>query len=196
MPSAARDLQPVAVADAAADNWTFLSTLAPGDLQLIDYWHACQHLKCVADHAFGGDPAAAETWFQKYRGILGNDEDGVERVIRAIRYRHAANGKSVAALERELKFFRKHRRRMRYAVHQANHLPIGSGVVESACRTLVSERMKKSGQRWGMAGGQAVLTLRALVRSGRFDVAWKTIAAQWKTSANDNGTCGKQSAAL
>ena len=112
------DLQPVAVADAAADNWTFLSTLAPGDLQLIDYWHACQHLKCVADHAFGGDPAAAETWFQKYRGILGNDEDGVERVIRAIRYRHAANGKSVAALERELKFFRKHRRRMRYAVHQ------------------------------------------------------------------------------
>ena len=190
------DLQPVAVADAAADNWTFLSTLAPGDLQLIDYWHACQHLKCVADHAFGGDPAAAETWFQKYRGIPGNDEDGVERVIRAIRYRHAANGKSVAALERELKFFRKHRRRMRYAVHQANHLPIGSGVVESACRTLVSERMKKSGQRWGMAGGQAVLTLRALVRSGRFDVAWKTIAAQWKTSANDNGTCGKQSAAL
>ena len=96
--------------------------LAPGGLQLIDYWHACQHLKCVADHAFGGDPAAAETWFQKYRGILGNDEDGVERVIRAIRYRHAANGKSVAALERELKFFRKHRRRMRYAVHQANHL--------------------------------------------------------------------------
>ena len=140
--------------------------------------------------------AAAETWFQKYRGILRDDEDGMERVIRAIRYRHAANGKSVAALERELKFFRKHRRRMRYAVHQANHLPIGSGVVESACRTLVRERMKKSGQRWGMACGQAVSTFRALVKSGRFDVAWKTIAAQWQTSANDNGTRGEQSAAL
>ena len=148
------DLQRVAVADAAADNWTFLSMLAPGDLQRIDYWHARQHLKCVADHAFGGDPAAAETWFQKYRGILGDDEDGVEMVIRAIRYRHAAHGKSVAEFERELKFFRKHRRRMRYAMHQANHLPTG------------------------------------------FDVACKTIAAQWQTSANDNGTRGEQSAAL
>ena len=73
--------------DAAADNWTFLSTLAPGDLP-IDYWPRAT--------AFGGDPAAAETWFQKYRGIPPTT-GGVERVT-AIRYRHAANGKSVAAL--------------------------------------------------------------------------------------------------
>jgi hypothetical protein len=69
-----------------------------------------------------------------------------------------------------------HRRRMRYASFARQHLPIGSGIVEASCKTLVSQRLKRSGMRWRDAGGQAILTLRALEQSNRFDCAWRMLA--------------------
>ena len=67
-------------------------------------------------------------------------------------------------------------------------LPIGSGVVEAACKTLVTERLKRSGMRWGPRGGQAILTLRSLVQSRRFDHAWTLLAHSYRTpvSCPDN----------
>lgn len=62
---------------------------------------------------------------------------------------------------------------------QAN-LPIGSGVVEAACKTLVTERLNRSGMRWGRAGGQAVMTFRSAIQSERFDPSWRLIAAEYK----------------
>ena len=64
---------------------------------------------------------------------------------------------------------------MRYAETRACHLPIDSGVVEAACKTLVAQRLKRSGMRWRPAGGQAVLTLRTLTQSSRFDQAWELL---------------------
>ena len=61
---------------------------------------------------------------------------------------------------------------MRYAEVAAENLPIGSGVVEAACKTLVTQRMKRSGMQWREEGGQAILTLRALAQSYCFDRAW------------------------
>ena len=81
----------------------------------------------------------------------------------------------------ELAYFRKHRDRMRYQRFAAEGLPIGSGVVEAACKTLVSQRMKLSGMRWREDGGQAILTLRGWTQSGdRFDRAWAMLAATYK----------------
>ena len=58
---------------------------------------------------------------------------------------------------------------MRYHALKAEGVAIGSGVVEAANKTLVTQRMKRSGMRWRIAGGQAVLTFRALIKSARFD---------------------------
>ncbi len=69
---------------------------------------------------------------------------------------------------------------MRYAEAQAQNLPIGSGVVEAACKTLATQRMKRSGMRWRHAGGQAILTLRALHQSERFAHAWKWLSNTYK----------------
>ena len=71
---------------------------------------------------------------------------------------------------------------MRYASLRAQHLPIGSGVVEAACKTLVSQRVKRSGMRWRTAGGQAILTLRALCQSERFERAWSLLGETYKRS--------------
>ena len=68
---------------------------------------------------------------------------------------------------------------MRYASFARRHLPIGSGIVEAACKTLVAQRLKRSGMRWRHDGGQAILTLRALEQSDRFDRAWRLLAATY-----------------
>lgn len=125
--------------------------------------------------------------FEKYRRLLREDTAGVERVIRALAYlqkKHPRRKKLATPLE----YFRRHRRRMDYAQAKAKGLPIGSGGVEAACKTLATQRLKRSGMRWRQAGGQAILTLRALVQSDRFEQGWRLLAETYKCciSALDN----------
>ena len=84
----------------------------------------------------------------------------------------------------ELAYFRTHRHKMRYAHTKAQHLPIGSGVVEAACKTLVTQRMKRSGMRWRHDGGQAILTFRSLVQSERFEHGWQLLAETYRASVS------------
>lgn len=176
------DIAVVAVADGAPDNWTFLDSLSP-EAKAVDFWHGCEHLRTASDHAV--DPR----WFETYRHVLRHDPQGVAKVIRALRYLRDKAGNNRAArnaVERELAFFRKHRRRMRYRDLSDRRLAIGSGVVEAANKILVTQRMKRSGMRWRIHGGQAVLTVRALIKPGRFDRAWDALMGKADTPANDN----------
>ena len=102
------------------------------------------------------------------------------QVIRAIRYLQATTETALKVLGRELRFFRKHKRRMRYASLKASGYTIGSGVVEAANKVLVNQRMKRAGMRWSVEGD--VLTLRALIRSDRFELAWRAMTG----AANEN----------
>ena len=159
------DIAITAVADGAPDNWTFLESLSP-EAQAVDFWHACEHLRTASDHAV--DPR----WFETYRHILRHDPHGSARVIRALRYLRDRAGRNRAAIERELAFFRKHRKRMRYRDLSDRGVAIGSGPalakagVEAANKTLVTQRMKRSGMRWRIVGGQAVLTEPAPAKAG------------------------------
>ena len=76
-----------------------------------------------------------------------------------------------------LAYFKKNKARMRYAEWKREGFMIGSGVVEAACKTLVAQRLKLSGMRWGAHGAQAILTMRGWDRSERFDAAWALVAA-------------------
>ena len=69
---------------------------------------------------------------------------------------------------------------MQYAAAKAHNLPIGSGVVEAACKTLATQRLKRSGMRWRHPGGQAILTFRALAQSDRFDAAWSLLSSTYR----------------
>ena len=73
-----------------------------------------------------------------------------------------------------------YRERMDYAGAAQRGLPIGSGVMEAACKTLVTERLKRSGMRWREEGGQAILTLRGWAQSGRFAAAWSLLSATYR----------------
>ena len=181
------DLTVVKLADGAKDNWTFLTGALPDGVELIDFYHAAEQLKGAFDAAHGVDSPKAAAQFEKFRHRLRHEPDGVERVIRALVYLRSKypNRERITQV---LGYFRTNRHRMGYADAKAQGLPIGSGVVEAACKTLVTERLKRSGMRWGVRGGQAILTLRSLVQSRRFDHAWSLLARSYRTpvSCPDN----------
>ena len=79
----------------------------------------------------------------------------------------------VPEFNKAIKYLRNHRRFMKYAEKQARGLPIGSGVVESACKQIVSERMKLSGMRWKHAGIQDILTLRSILLSQTWEKTFR-----------------------
>ena len=140
------DLHVVKVADGARDNWSYL------------------------DARYGDNDARGRAQFEKLRHVLREAPDGVQKVIRSLDYQRKRFPRRKRIGE-VLRYFRRNRHRMRYAHAKARSLPIGSGVVEATCKTLVTQRLKCSAMRWRHAGGQSILTLRALVQSGRFDHA-------------------------
>jgi hypothetical protein len=170
------DLKIVKIADGAKDNWTFLSDLQrlPDGIEVVDFYHACDHLMEAFKLAYGERDPKTVAQFKKLRHILRHDKDGVVKVIRAIAYIHKKFPRK-KIIKRELKYFRRNSKRMNYAVLADRNFPIGSGVVEAACKTLVTERLKRSGMRWRNDGGQAILTLRSLIQSNRFDDGWNLL---------------------
>ncbi len=172
-------LRLVKVADGARDNWEFLAKELPPGEEVVDFYHAAEHLRRAFGHVYGEASPKAQASFKEYRHLLLKAEDGVGKVIRTLAYHHGRK-RRCKALKQELEYFRRNRARMDYARLRAQNLPIGSGVVEAACKTLVTQRMKRSGQRWSSDGGQAILTFRALAQSERFDGAWKLVSAEYR----------------
>jgi len=175
------ELTVVKVADGTKDNWSYLDALVPEGEARVDFYHAAEQLKAALDAAYGENHPKGKVQFEKLRHVLLEDDDGVAKVIRALIYlrdRHRRR-KRIATV---LGYFRRNRHRMDYAEALARGLPIGSGVVEAACKTLATQRLKRSGMRWRHAGGQAILTLRALVQSHRFEHAWRLLSAAYRAA--------------
>jgi hypothetical protein len=173
------ELKLVKVADAATDNWDFLGSSAlPEGEEVIDFFHASEHLHAAIAAAYGDGTRETQYRFETLRETLRDDEQGVAKVIRALKHLASKHARShVVALA--LAYFRKNRKRMRYAALKARGFMIGSGIVEAACKTLVAQRLKQSGMRWSAAGAQAILTPRGWDQSERFDKAWALVAASF-----------------
>jgi hypothetical protein len=175
-------LQVVKLADGFDTNWTFLRDDLPDGIECLDFFHAAEHLHAALAAAYGDGSLKTRHRFEELKLVLRDELGGVERVIRALARLHRANPRS-DALRRCVAYFRRHRHRMDYAGLKARGLPIGSGLVEAACKTLVSQRLKLSGMRWGV-GAQAILTGRGWDQSDRFDEAWALLAAHYQTEVH------------
>ena len=171
------DLRLVAVANGARDHWRYFSQTFPQAERVLDFFHAAENLKEAVDHAYGKHSDHGTRRWRTLRGVPLNEPDGVDRVITSLDYlrRHYA-----PAIDRTLGYFRNNRHRMRYASFGARGLIIGSGLVEATNKLIVTQRMKGSGMIWGQSGGQAILSLRALVQSERFQPAWEILRRHWQ----------------
>lgn len=173
------DLQVVKVADGAPDNWSYLGETLPVGVEVLDFYHAAEHLGAALAAAYGEGTSTCQERLATLRVVLRDEPHGVDKVMGALgrlRTRYPRR----QAIHKTLAYFREHRHRMRYADLRAHNLPIGSGVVEAACKTLVSQRLKRSGMRWRHTGGQAILTFRALCQSGRFERAWPLLVKRYQ----------------
>lgn len=173
------DLTVVKIADGALDNWEFLSSEIPVGLEVIDFYHAAEHLRTALECAYGEGSAVARQQYEKLRLKLRDDPSGVEKIIRSLRHLRDQHPRK-RKLQTELTYFRRNSQRMNYAALLELNLPIGSGVVEASCKTLVTQRLKRSGMRWSEGGGQAILTLRSLIQSDRFERAWAVLVSTYK----------------
>ena len=169
-------LQLVFISDGAPNHWSWCEEAFPEAIQVLDLWHALQHLKDALDCAYGDGTAEAMHRFEKLREILKEDPDGIDKVIRSLRYLARKHPRR-KVIRRELAFFTSQRHRMKYAQVREQAWPVGSGPVEAANKVLIKSRMKGAGMRWSEHGtGQPILTFRALWKSGRFDAAWRQLS--------------------
>jgi len=194
------DLVRVHLADGAEDNWRLMKDVElalggsapPQWIEIVDFYHACDHLKNACDAAWGESTPRGKAEFERLKTLLKEADDGVDQVIRVLKYqRGRARGTKYTRLDDELTYFRNQRPRMHYAEYIRNQLPIASGVMEASCKTLVTQRMKRSGMAWAQnqIGGQAILTSRSLIQSGRWQPAWELLRADFvKTVVVVRGT--------
>jgi hypothetical protein len=160
----------VCIADGARDLWRYFQRKYPDTIHVVDFFHVCEHLSNLSNLLFA-DSSQAKAWYKKYRTILKEDPKGAAKTIRAARYRRGLI-KEHPEIASEIKYLQHNRKRMNYFKLRQRKLPIGSGVVEAACKNLIGARMKKSGMRWSIDGGQTVLTLRSIILSNRWEKFW------------------------
>ncbi len=168
------NLQIVKVADGAKDNWTFLDQALPKGISVLDFYHAAEHLKKAFEIIHGVKSLEATIAFTKYRSILRHDKRGIDKIIQHLGYQLTKHPKK-DSLKTELNYFKNNKKRCQYSTVAEANLPIGSGIVEATCKSLVSQRLKRSGMCWKENGGQAILTFRALLQSELFDTAWEML---------------------
>lgn len=169
----------VCLADGARSNWKYFEAhpRLKNAVHVNDYFHSAGYVNAAAEALFGKGTAEAKRWFEKYRRILKKEDGGVEKVLRSIRYFRSS--RKIRAKDRNkvirktLRYFSRNRSRMNYAEYLRRGLPIGSGVVEAACKTVIGHRFKRAGMRWSIDGGQSILNLRVLLLSQRWEAFWK-----------------------
>jgi hypothetical protein len=131
--------------------------------EIVDFYHASEHLWTVARALQGDDPGAAAAWVGPQ--ITNLRECGVAPVAMALRDARGPTPTAGDLLRRERGYFRTNAARMAYPIFRASGLPIGSGAIESAAKHVVQLRMKRPGARWSEPGAQAVLNVRCRLRS-------------------------------
>jgi hypothetical protein len=141
------DLRGVHVAAGAPDNWSYLSDVLPVGQEVRDFYHAAAPLGAALGAAYGEGTSKSQERLETLSAVLRDAPERGDTVIEALgcwrtRYpRRQARHKALA-------YCREHRHRMRYSALRAQNLSLGSGVVEAAWKTLVSQRLKRSGMRW------------------------------------------------
>lgn len=161
--------------DGAPWIWNLAEMHFPGVPQLLDFYHAAEHLHQTAA-ALWPDRVANAWWHRRLEQLKAGELGNFFAALKLIARRRQTSDPALAP-ERLWRYFEENRERLGYAEALQRNLPIGSGVVESAARHIVQQRLKQSGMRWSLSGAQAILNLRSRHRNGQFEQYWENLAA-------------------
>jgi Uncharacterised protein family (UPF0236) len=166
--------QIVVLGDGAPWIWKQAEEHFPGAVQIVDLYHAEEHVWQVARAVFGPQTEAAAVWAKDACDLLVHGK--IEELVAAIAALPpiAPNpGESRSVPEKAVDYFTTNAERMRYQTFRAQGMHIGSGIAEAACKTVVATRLKRSGMRWTPDGLDALLPLRTSVLNQTYDAFWQ-----------------------
>ena len=150
----------VVLADGGRWIWKQARENFPGCTQILDFYHASEHLGAIARARYGSDSPKANKWLEKRKADF--LEGRFERVMKSIRTWRPTDARHVEIKRENIGYFTRNRQRMHYDEYLAKGLHIGSGIAESACKCLVQARLKQAGMRWSPDGAASMLQLRRL----------------------------------
>jgi hypothetical protein len=148
-------------------------------LRIIDYYHACLYIQQLAE-ALCGPSSKGRAWAKRMRQHLKTQSDGITRVLQSasiLRRQSGLWGKA-KAYDQAYAYLHKRAHWMRYRHYRSQCLPIGSGITEAACKTVFTQRLKRSGMLWTREGGQVILDLRVIWLSG----VWEAVHQRYLAS--------------
>ncbi len=163
--------QRVAVGDGAPWLWNIVAECFPGTIEILDKFHAKEHVHDVAREVFGTGTDLCRAWSRQRCEEL--DEGRIDALIAAV----AEHASRSATARKCAAYFTTNRPRMDYPRFESLGLCVGSGVVEAGCKTAVGVRMKRAGMRWTVRGANAIAALRCCRISGRYEDFWEWRAA-------------------
>jgi hypothetical protein len=167
---------------------------------VLDFFHVCGYVGKLSEALFGESSKQGPAWFRRMRQWLRQRHQGVTQVLRSATQHYNRRKLSKAAEDEFWKaynYLRNHSRWMAYDRYRRQGLPIGSGVTEAACKTVFTQRLKRSGMRWLKDSGQVIVDLRVLCLSGIWDeVVRRDLHARQLPQRLERASCIPQTAKI
>jgi hypothetical protein len=162
----------VVMGDGAEWIWNLADMHFPGAVQIVDLYHARQHLWDLARKLYPNDPMNQKAWIKTHQQRL-LDKGKIEKLVVALRSIQSTNLDVQEKIRTEADYFERNAERMRYPKFRRQHLFVGSGVIEAGCKTVIGSRLKQSGMFWSVRGANSIIALRCCHLNGRFEDYWE-----------------------
>lgn len=166
-----RAAKKVVMGDGAEWIWNLAHQHFPSAVEIIDLYHARQHLWNLARKLYPNDEARQKRWIMRQQNRL--DEGQIEKLVDSLRGIDSPNAELAEAIRTEAEYFEKNAARMRYPEFRRQHLFVGTGVMEAGCKTVIGSRLKQSGMFWTVRGANAIVALRCCCINARFEDYWE-----------------------
>ena len=167
-----RAAQKIIVADGAVWIWNLADQQFPGAIQIVDLYHARQHLWEISAKLFPLDDKTRKRFMARTLKQL--EQGKIEALVKTLQHLHPTNEELARLLRNEADYFQRNAKRMRYPAFRSQGLFVGSGVVEAGCKTVIGARLKRSGMFWTVRGANAIAALRCSRLSRRFEDYWQS----------------------
>jgi hypothetical protein len=161
--------------DGAEWIWNLGAVYFPGSIQIVDLYHARQHLWELARQLYPREEARQNRWVLLQQDKL--DHGRIETLVASLRRLRVKDSQLADQIRTEAEYFEKNAQRMRYPDFRRQGLFVGSGVIEAGCKTVIGSRLKQSGMFWTVRGANAMIALRCCRLSRRFEDYWEARAA-------------------
>ena len=162
----------VVIGDGAEWIWALVAEHFPDAIEIVDLYHARQHLWEVARQLYPHEEIKQKAWMKVHQKRL-LDKGKIEKLVGALRAIRTTHPQMAEKIRTEADYFERNAERMRYPKFRRQHLFIGSGVIEAGCKTVIGSRLKQSGMFWTVRGANAILALRCSYLNGCFEDYWE-----------------------